>query len=236
MAENNKPSAKSAAAKAKKKRRRMIKGIVRLVIIFVLLILVIIGGVFLAKKLSQPKYEKAAVTTLHVNDNGSITLEELGVLDGNMKKKELRQAFTDEITAFNTSGRMHVALDEVDLDKFGNVYIRTSYRTAEDYAGYSGYECFTGTVGDAVAAGYDFSSAFMLVTGHAKASGLEADLVKSDTSSKCLIIRENIQVTVPGTILYVSDLSTQVIASDTVLITQRDGNQDATDLVYIIYK
>lgn len=50
------------------------------------------------------------------------------------------------------------------------------------------------------------------------------------------IIKENINVTVDGTILYVSDACTTMVDKSTVSIEQPDGNEDATQLTYIIYK
>ena len=50
------------------------------------------------------------------------------------------------------------------------------------------------------------------------------------------MIKENISVTVDGEILYVSDACTTMVGKNTVAIAQPDGNEDATQLTYIIYK
>jgi hypothetical protein len=51
-----------------------------------------------------------------------------------------------------------------------------------------------------------------------------------------VILKENIGVTVDGTILYVSDSNTTLVDESTVSIAQADGNEDATQLTYIIYE
>ena len=76
----------------------------------------------------------------------------------------------------------------------------------------------------------------MSVTDGAKGDSVGTDQVLADTEKNVLILRENITVTVEGTILYVSDESTTVESGDTVSIAKADGNEDATTLPYIIYE
>ena len=49
------------------------------------------------------------------------------------------------------------------------------------------------------------------------------------------IIKENVTVVVPGTITYISNANVDLVEADTVTISQADGNEDASDLVYVIY-
>lgn len=224
------------AAQARKKKKRIMRKVAKAGLGLGVALIVILLLVILIKSLSTEKYVRAAVPTLHVNLDGSITLEEMGLLDEPVKTRKIKKELLKDLKEYNEKSGSNISIDEIEVDKAGNVYLRTSYSNAKEYSDYSGYECFSGTVGDALSAGYPFSSTFMLVTGKVKASAIDIDSVMSGTMDKVVIVRENITVTVPGSIVYVSDLSTQMSGEDTVFISQRDGNRDATDLVYIIYK
>ena len=60
--------------------------------------------------------------------------------------------------------------------------------------------------------------------------------VQAEDDLKVLILRENIRVKVDGEIVYVSSASTRLESENIVKISPADGNVDASELVYIIYK
>ena len=93
-----------------------------------------------------------------------------------------------------------------------------------------------GTIEEALEQGFDFSDAFVSVTDGVKGASVEPLDITSQKDLKIAVVKENINVTVDGKILYVSDSCTTMVDEDPVAISQPDGNQDATQLTYIIYQ
>ncbi len=216
----------------KRKRNRMIA------IIAVVLVAVVIGIVLLVRVLGSTFAAKATESTVTVNSNGTIRLEEVVDLTAvDSTEDELKDYVKSVVNEYNEENDA----GDVKAVRFSTVndtdaYVETKYGSADVYQDFSGYEFFTGTIEEAQNSGYSFESSFVSVEDGAKGESQEPSEVTSDTSLNVVIIRENIDVKVPGTILYVTDGSTTVTAEDTVQIQQADGNEDATDLIYIIYK
>ena len=88
----------------------------------------------------------------------------------------------------------------------------------------------------AQAEGYDFDTEFYSVSENLKEQkAVDSKKVLEDDDNKIAIIKANVDVSVPGKILYVSKRDTKVTAEDTVSITGEGANEEAA-LTYIIYQ
>ncbi len=220
-----------AAAERKRRiirrRRRILLGSILLVLIlFVLLVL----------KLTGAFYSKSNETTLSIQEDGSVIFEEiLDTSEASYDSSELKSFVKAEIKAYNK------AKDErlITLEKYkvsdDRIYLRTKYDSVSVYSDYTSYWLVDGSVDEMVENGYDFSDTFVTVTDGQKGDIADAATI-SATSAKALLIKENVIVKLPGTVLFVTDDSTEMIDDTTVSISQTDGNSDASNITYIIYQ
>ena len=203
-------------------------GAAAVLVIVIVVIVCLVTGVF------EKRAEKSILT---LEDDGTIVCEEVTEFEADYYDgSELQSYAREQVAVYNdANGADRVRLERVAVGD-GDAYMRTRYQSPEDYRQFTGYEIFQGTIAQAQEAGYTFSDTFVGVENGAKGDSVGSDQVLSDTEKKVLILRENITVTVEGTVLYVSDESTTVESGDTVSIAQADGNEDATTLTYIIYE
>ena len=150
-------------------------------------------------------------------------------------KSEFKKYTNDLISSFNeTYGDKAIKLDKLKVSS-GKAYVKTTYKDADCYSAFTSYGTYNASYKEAVDAGYDFAALFSEV---ADGQLLAADVVDADSVFADLsvaVVNENVTVTVPGTITYVSNANIELVDSDTITISQADGNADATDMVYIIY-
>ena len=212
-------------------RNRIIFGVVCVLILALLITLIVkLFGAIVGSGRS------ADTSTITFEKDGEVIFEEVTDFDTDTySKSELKTYTKDLIANFNDSyGSNAVELDKIRF-KANQVYIKTSYTDATAYSAFSSYETYSGNYEDAVTAGYDFAEVFSTVAGTTKADGQPVDAASSFAGDAVAIVKENCNVVVPGQILYVSTASTEIVDEHTVSIKQADGNDDATDLVYIIY-
>lgn len=120
--------------------------------------------------------------------------------------------------------------------KDGKAKLKMRYDSYEDYANFNGIEFYSGSVVTAQAEGYDFDTEFYSVSENLKEQkAVDSKKVLEDDDNKIAIIKANVDVSVPGKILYVSKRDTKVTAEDTVSITGEGANEEAA-LTYIIYQ
>ena len=140
-------------------------------------------------------------------------------------------------------GSVRVKRSEVED---GTAYLTIQYDSAETFSDFNGIECFSGSIVQAQAEGYDFDMDFVQVGGEEdepEGSSLEAaiqpvvpgETVTGDDELKVLIIRSHVDVRVPGEIAYVSD-HVNVEGGDTVRADEDDGSAEHDVLLYVLYK
>ncbi len=180
---------------------------------------------------------KASDTSkLTFTDTGKVVFEEVTDFESDTySKSEFKKYTNDLISSFNeTYGEKAITLDKLKVSS-GKAYVKTTYKDADCYSAFTSYGTYNASYTEAVDAGYDFAALFSEV---ADGQLLAADVVNADsvfTDSNVAVVNENVTVTVPGTITYVSNANVELVDSDTITISQADGNADATDMVYIIY-
>lgn len=220
--------------KRSRKAQRIRRKRILVLVVAVILVAGLIAGICFGTGVFEKRAEKS---TLTLREDGSLICEEVAAFDGEQYDKAALKTYAkQEIQAYNDeNGKDRIKLERVAV-KDETAYMRIWYKSVEDYSAFTGYEIFSGTVEKAQEAGYTFQDSFAQVTEGKKGDSAAMETVVADASQKVLIIRENITVNIDGTLLYVSEESTEVENKDTLAISQVDGNQDATSLTYIIYK
>lgn len=240
----NRPAGKITAEMREERRRRRHRRVIRNRIIFgtvcfLLLLLIVFGITKLVGALLTDDYEKAEVNTLHFNSDGTITVEEIADFsEDGYSTKELKEQVNDMVEEYNTQyGDGALVVDDLTVKK-SEVYFRCTYESTEAYQYFSEYGTFCGTIEEALDNGFSFSCIIVPVENGTAGSPIEFDSPYDFSDYKVAIIKENIKVTVPGTIKYISNHSTNLVEGEdnAVVISQADGNNDATEYVYIIYE
>lgn len=147
--------------------------------------------------------EKAKESTVTVSDEGVVTealIEEF--LSEDYDEKELETSIRQMVDTYNTeSGKDAVKIMKIQV-KEGEATALLQYESDEVYREFNQVDFFTGTVGQAKEEGFIFAETFQDTEGKEVALGIIPD---SCTDQQLIIIREPLNVLVPGKILYVSN-------------------------------
>lgn len=164
----------------------------------------------------------AQESTVYVLKNGKIVSVDVSDFEGASYDEEGLEAYVDGIISEYTAeyGKGLVKLKDISVTD-GKASLVMEYASAEDYTGFNGVELFTGSVAEALAAGYGFAAEFADVTGDTPVSAASSDFITGD-GYKVVIIRANTNVSVKGTICYVSTENVSLVDDSTVAIA--DGN------------
>ncbi len=213
---------------AMKRKRARVKLLLEL--IFVLIIALI---VLLIVNLTGVFEKRSDIDLLTVRSDGSVIYEEVGDT-GDYDKGELKSYISDQIDSFNKeSGKGAVKLERFAWGK-GKVYVRTRYKNTEVYQSFTGYTFFSGSSTDVAMEGMDCVSGVVRVKkGKKTAEAIDSGDLDGAT---VLIVGENTSVRVPGTIIGVSDVATELSAKDTVSISSVNEDEDVILNTVIIYK
>lgn len=147
--------------------------------------------------------EKAKESTVTVSDEGVVTealIEEF--LSEDYDETELEKSIREMVDIYNTeSGKDAVKIMKIQV-KEGEATALLQYESDEVYREFNQVDFFTGTVGQAKEEGFTFTETFQDTEGKEVASGIIPD---SCTDQQLIIVREPLNVLVPGKILYVSN-------------------------------
>lgn len=147
--------------------------------------------------------EKAKESTVTVSDEGVVTealIEEF--LSEDYDEKELETSIRQMVDTYNTeSGKDAVKIMKIQV-KEGEATALLQYESDEVYREFNQVDFFTGTVGQAKEEGFTFAETFQDTEGKEVALRIIPD---SCTDQQLIIIREPLNVLVPGKILYVSN-------------------------------
>lgn len=230
-----KPS--SEARKPKKgttKRQKTFRN--RMMIFIAVVVVAAVAVALLVCKMTGVFDKRAEVSTITIKEDGTIICEEVTDFEENFYDKAgLKKFMKSQINNYNTSvGSKQIKFDRLKVDE-KTAYAKTTYKTAKDYSAFTGIEMFSGKMKTAKKT-YEFADNFVAVKKGKKDADASTLDIMSQKNLNVLIIRENCNVTVEGKIVYVSDSATTMVNENTVAIAQPDGNPDATQLTYIIYK
>lgn len=143
--------------------------------------------------------------------------------------EELEEMINSEVAEYNgTTERksLEVASFEV-ASKMVKLFI--NYETAEDYAAFNKTDFFTGTVDEAVTAGYEFDGKFTDAKDKDASVNAKKDILKQ-AEYNVVILEEQINVQIDGEILYVSE-NTELLAKNLAKVAE--GSEG---LAYIVYE
>lgn len=179
-------------------------------------------------------------STVFVEKKGHIVSVDVEALDKDYyDEAELESYITDHVAEYTEENGETIEKASFEAAD-GVAKLQMNYDSYEDYTDFNGIELYTGTVIKAQAEGYDFDTEFCSVSKKSKKADYtlqkaDKEEVLADDNNKIVIIKANVDVVVPGTVLYVSAKDTKVTGKDTVSITGEGSNEEAA-LTYIIYK
>ncbi len=164
--------------------------------------------------------------TLFVDKKGNITVVYVSAFDKEYYDKDELLSFVNETVSeyVSENGAGSVTVDGAEVED-GMARVTLKYAVPNDYAKFNEVELFSGKVLDALTEGYDIPSDIVKVNAKAKDA--------TDASYKALIIGQQIDVKVKGTVMYASSNVTMV--GDTAKV-EYDEYANNPELAYIIYK
>lgn len=167
----------------------------------------------------EQSYE-ADVSTVFVEKDGRVVSTDVEAFDENKYELEgLEEYVKEAVSSYNSEhGEESVVMKELKAEE-GSAVLILEYASASDYAGFNGIELYTGTVADALSAGYSFDVEFASVAdGEAKACSVNDFLGNGDY--KAVVIRGNTSVHVSGKVAYVSTANTTYVDAKTIRIQE----------------
>lgn len=178
----------------------------------------------------------ADASTVFIEKKGKVASVDVEELDKDYYDEEELESYIKElIESYTDKNGETVSLTSFKVSD-GVAKLKMEYGSYEDYAKFNGIELYAGTVVGARAEGYDFDVDFYGVPdgGEKKKKASKEDAL-ADDDCKVVIIKANLDVRVPGEILYVSEQDTEVTGKGSVSITGEGAAEEAA-LTYIIYQ
>ena len=165
--------------------------------------------------------------TIYVQKKGTIKGANVASFEKDYyNETELSNFITETVDTYVAkSGDGTVVIQEFAVEN-GIAHVYLDYAGAEDYAQFNGVEFFAGTILDAKADGYDIPNAFTAVT--------DKDTTWDAEGNKIVIVGQQTQVQVDGTILFVS-ANASVTGKNTADVTYDILDEDAQP-AYIVYR
>lgn len=114
-------------------------------------------------------------------------------------------------------GEDAVKLEELKVEE-GIAKMTISYAAAKDYSEFNGIELFTGSMAEALAAGYSFDSKFVEVKDGVAGEEVATTVFKGNDDYKVVVIKANTRVEVKGKIAYVSSENVVLDGKNAVVI------------------
>lgn len=161
----------------------------------------------------------AEVSTVFVQKDGKIVSTDVEAFEEDRYDKEgLKTYVENAIADYNGGDTEAVVMKSLTVEE-GNAILILEYASASDYAAFNGIELFTGSIADALAAGYSFDVEFASVEG-GNASACSVNDFLGSKDLKVAIIKGNIDVHVDGRVAYVSTANTSYVDAGTIRIQE----------------
>jgi ABC-type glycerol-3-phosphate transport system substrate-binding protein len=170
------------------------------------------------------------VGKIQICEDGSIIQTSVAEFDKDYYSKDDLESFAkEEIQAFTASGDGTIELSSVSVEN-QNAELTLKFDSSETYTAFEGKNLFTGTIAQAIVAGYEPSGYLTQIQERESAdASMEADKADYTLDMKVVVLEEQYEVTVPGKILWVSSVGTKVTGKSSVRV-------DTDELTYIIYQ
>ena len=162
----------------------------------------------------------AEESTVFILKNGKIVSTDVDDFDENTyDQDDLKKYIESTIDSYNDeNGKGLVSLKNLSV-KDGRSVLTISYASASDYQKFNDIELFTGSVAEALAAGYSVDGEFASVSG-GDIKACDAKAFLDDADYKVVVIRGNTNVKVKGTVAYVSAKNTKYVDKQTIAIKE----------------
>ena len=162
---------------------------------------------------------KAQESTVFILKNGKIVTTDVEEFSDTYDKTALETYINDTIKAYvDENGKDTVKLEELTVEN-NKATLIIEYASAQDYMNFNGIELFTGSVVEALAAGYSFDVDFASID-DGKATECTKDEIIDSSDLKVAIFTGACNVNVSGTILYASVEDTKLVDKETIAIAK----------------
>lgn len=166
--------------------------------------------------------------SIQVAKDGSVVGTLVNVLDQSYyDSEELKSMIETEISETNTTlGTTAVTLEDYQCDAAGNVKVKVKYTDSAAYAAFNGGTFYCGNAVTAKDT-YGLNGTFLDV----KDGKITTDDAVVSEDAKVVVLSENINVTVPGKIVAITD-NVEMIGKKSASVSLKSEE----DLAYIVYK
>jgi hypothetical protein len=160
-------------------------------------------------------------STVFICKDGSVVTTDVEEFDADTYDEDGLQSYIDEaISAYNEeSGEESVKRKSLSV-KDSVATLTITYASAGDYQNFTGIPLFTGSIAEALAAGYSFDDTFAKVKDGAILACDDVSEFLNDSSYKVVIIRGNTNVQVNGTVAFVTTTNTTYVDAKTIAIAE----------------
>ena len=176
--------------------------------------------------------------TVYIQKKGSIIGAAIADFDKDYYDEEELKAFAEErVQEYQEEhGKNSVTIDKFSVEE-GTAKLYMKYAGYEDYQEFNEVTLFSGTVPQALAAGFTFDTDFTEIK-DGKAAGSVENTEVVDTDYKVVVLSEKVEVKVDGSVQYMSSDYTSLKGKDTVTVQvpEEAGDGEELSLVYIVYK
>lgn len=203
-------------------------------IISISLVCLLMAGLFSA----CGKSLEADRDTVYIQKKGSIIGAAIADFDKDYYDEEELKAFAEErVQEYQEEhGKNSVTIDKFSVEE-GTAKLYMKYAGYEDYQEFNEVTLFSGTVPQALAAGFTFDTDFTKIK-DGKAAGSVENTEVVDTDYKVVVLSEKVEVKVDGSVQYMTSDYTSLKGKDTVTVQVPEEAEDGEELslVYIVYK
>lgn len=156
-------------------------------------------------------------STVFVAKNGSVVSTDVEDFDTAAYKQDDLQSYVDKsIDDYNKKNDGSVKLKKLTVEK-KKASLTMSYASTDEYSDFNGTKLFSGTIAEALAAGYDFKTDFAAID-DGKAKKCESSEFMDENGYKVVIYEGNSNLHVKGKILYASVDKVKLVDDKTVAI------------------
>jgi hypothetical protein len=160
-------------------------------------------------------------STVFIKKDGSVVTTDVEEFDADTYDEDGLKSYIDEaISTYNEqNGAETIKLKSLSV-KDGKATLTITYASAGDYENFTGIPLFTGSVAEALAAGYSFDDTFAKVKDGAILACDDVSEFLDEAGYKVVIIRGNARVQVKGTVAYVTAANTTYVDAKTIAIAE----------------
>lgn len=157
-----------------------------------------------------------AEDTVFLLKNGKVISTDVEEFDLDTYSKDGLVTYIDEaVEAFNAKHGKGAVEKKKLLVENGTAVLTLEYASVEDFAEFRGTEMFSGSIAESLAAGYDYDLEFASVDGD-KIKACDASDILLQDGLKVVVIKDNVNINVAGTILYASAKDTKLVDKKTI--------------------